>query len=119
MRHKLVGNEECHTQLAGYLPTDDHQVHDITDSKHFYGSKAGIRRWIQDNDIKPKQLLVVAGSPCNNIRGTNNMLGRNEPNGQANLKGSKSKLFYNYIEILQWIKEVFAEQGGNSLVAEC
>ena len=112
MRHKLVGNEHCKLRLAGYHNTDKahkQKGHDITDSSHFYGSETGIRKWIEENNIQPKQLLVVAGSPCNNIQGTNNMRGRNEPNGQANLKGAKSKLFYVYTKILQRIKKVFPE----------
>ena len=53
---------------------------------------------IDDNVLKtlPKIDLLIAGSPCQNLSRAGNGMG---------LKGNESKLFYEYVRVLKWIKE--------------
>ena len=53
---------------------------------------------IDDNVLKtlPKIDLLIAGSPCQNLSRAGNGMG---------LKGDESKLFYEYVRVLKWIKE--------------
>jgi DNA (cytosine-5)-methyltransferase 3A len=53
---------------------------------------------IDDNVLKtlPKIDLLIGGSPCQNLSRAGNGMG---------LKGDESKLFYEYVRVLKWIKE--------------
>ena len=53
---------------------------------------------IDDNVLKtlPKIDLLISGSPCQNLSRAGNGMG---------LKGDESKLFYEYVRVLKWIKE--------------
>lgn len=53
---------------------------------------------IDNNVLKtlPKIDLLIAGSPCQNLSRAGNGMG---------LKGDESKLFYEYVRVLKWIKE--------------
>lgn len=53
---------------------------------------------IDDNVLKtlPKIDLLIGGSPCQNLSRAGNGMG---------LKGNESKLFYEYVRVLKWIKE--------------
>lgn len=53
---------------------------------------------IDNNVLKtlPKIDLLIGGSPCQNLSRAGNGMG---------LKGDESKLFYEYVRVLKWIKE--------------
>jgi site-specific DNA-cytosine methylase len=82
---------------------------DITDQESFFSTKESLVAWIRETEITPERVLVLAGSPCNNIAGTNNQQPGCNPQGQSNLKGSKSKLFYDYTTILANLKAAFEQ----------
>jgi len=83
--------------------------YDITDKNQFYSDKAHLQKWVMENKVKPRRLLVIGGSPCNNMAGTNNMVDARQPGGQCNLKGNKSKLFFVMTRIIRDLKEIFEE----------
>ena len=65
---------------------------------------------MERNNIQPGRLLLVGGSPCDNIAGTNNMLPRTDPNGQSGLQGTKSSLYYEFRRIYMSLEKIMREK---------
>jgi len=82
------------------------QYGDITSKDEFYATKESLQAWLRKHAIQPERLLVIGGSPCNNMEGTNNRQGKANPHGQCGLKGTYSQLYYKFTKIIQWLREL-------------
>jgi len=101
--------QECKNILPTFYnergwPTAGHLFNtprNILDEGQFYSTKDSLRKWIEDHSIQPGKLLVIGGSPCDNMPCTNNRVSSSKSSGAAGLEGDKSKLFFAMTRILK------------------
>ena len=91
--------ERANIKVDSYYASEINQNCIQLTQKHFPNTiQLGDVCKIDNNVLKtlPKIDLLIAGSPCQNLSRAGNGMG---------LKGDESKLFYEYVRVLKWIKE--------------